>query len=226
MSSHPTADACAELAGRYLSVTPAGAYFSVAARDADPARTLLLQLLAEERAPRCDIDWLKRGQDNSAHQLATLERLLGLGWLVGLEQQEVIDEGSLEKLLPELLPQVSSQGRALLADQQGLQIGYAGFSESQAAGLAALSSDAVALSQRYRQLVHASEGQYPGAWAMVDAAGNSRIGVWPLFLPERWFALVIAGRPLFTRSAFQRLVWTLAHRFGGIPIALPTGTAP
>lgn len=188
---------------RPLHATPAGAYFAVASAEPHPLRSVLLGLLAHPEA------WPAAPADGAA---PLLDQLRQLDWASPLGKSEEGSTASLEQLLPELLAALSTDGCALLADQQGLQMAVAGFDESAAAGLAALSSDAIALGLRHRRLLRHSEAALPASWAMVDAAGHSQLGVWPIFIGDTWFALVIQGRPLFVQPAFVRLVRTLVRR--------------
>jgi hypothetical protein len=193
--------------GPFLVVTPAGAYFSVAAPDEDPARQVLRHLMASGRS-------LRREDLPAGGEGAEVQRLLTLGWVQARPEPDSCPEASLEALLPVLLPDLSELGRSLLADHQGLAIGHSGFDEAEVQGLAGLSADAVALHRRAAPLLPDRGPRLPRAWAMVDAAGNSRIGFWPLYLPGRQFVLVLEGRPLFIRTAFQQLVWILVRRYG------------
>lgn len=194
--------------------TPAGAYFAVAANSDDPLRQAIFSLLAfPDPWPAAD------GLD-----AATVDQLLARGWIGTVDQGgEAAPTVSLERDLPELLAALSSEGCALLADQQGLQMAVAGFDERQAPGLAALSSDAVALGLRHRKLMRQAgqSAAAPASWAMVDAAGNSQLGVWPVFIGGLSFALVIRGRPLFAQAAFVRLVRILVRRTVAHIPALP-----
>lgn len=202
----------------FLAVTSAGAYFAVAAGEVDPDRTLILNLLAEAQSP-LEQTLNMAGDPTVSEQLS---RLKARGWLANRSEADSAPRSTLEALLPVLLPDLSDRGRALLADHQGLAIGLGGFSEHEAQGLAALSADALALARRAAQLLPHFGSHLPGSWAMVDAAGNSRVGVWPIHLPGRQFTLVIEGRPLFVRVAFQQLVWTLVRRYG-VPSSPSTG---
>lgn len=198
----------AALQPRPLYATPAGTYFAVSAAEPHPLRTAVFGLLAQP-------DRWPAGPDETAvapHAAELTERLLQFGWASPLGQAEERSAASLEQLLPELLAALSADGCALLADHQGLQMAVAGFDETQAPGLAALSSEAIALGQRHRRLLRQNEGATPASWAMVDAAGHSQLGVWPLFIGPTWFALVIQGRPQFTQAAFVRLVGMLVRR--------------
>ncbi len=180
-------------------------------------RRLLLRLLKERSTPRLGAvpwaDWLGQAPPEPAVDLVA--RMETLGWLWGLETPQHCPSESLERLLPQLLPSLSSVRQALLADRQGLQIAYAGLDEAQAQGIAAVSADAVALAFRCRSLLGGLEQTGPGSWGMIDAAGHSQLGVWPLFLGTERFALVLGGRPRFNHPDFLRLVWALARRLGG-----------
>ena len=195
----------------YLGVTPAGAYHASAAATASTERQLLRRLLAATETPRVgDVPWQSWLDLDDPTEL--LLRMESLGWLWGLDTVQRPPAGSLEQLLPELLPALSSHGQALLADHQGLQIGYAGFDDDQAQAIAAISSDAIALSFRYSRILGIDEERGPGACGVIDAAGHSQIGIWPLFCGNQWFGLAIAGRPRLNHPDFQRLVWALNQR--------------
>lgn len=216
---------------RSLLATAAGAYFAVSASDENPLRTSLFDLMARPYAWPPSPERRSSPDGGAAVGLPpkeTLDRLLQLEWVeFAARDAEPVSAEPLDRLLLELLPALSGERRALLADHQGLPITLAGFDEIQGQGLAALSSEAISLGLRHRQLLRGSTAPNPAAWAMVDAAGNSQIGVWPLFFGKRWFALVIGGRPLFARPAFLRLVRTLVRR-AAMPgtISTPAGSRP
>lgn len=182
-------------------------------------RRLLLRALAEPATPRlADIPWSEwLGEESSEPPVDLVARMEALGWVWGIESAQEAPSGPLEPLLPRLLPSLSSLQQGLLADHQGLQVGFAGFDEAQAQGIAAVSADAVALAFRCRRLLGGLERLGPGAWGMIDAAGHSQIGVWPLFLGNKWFALVLGGRPRFNHPDFLSLVWALARHLEQAP---------
>jgi hypothetical protein len=209
----------------HLGITPAGAYHAAAAREATPDRTLLFGLLRAAWTPRCgDAPWREwLGGTDPERIVEAVTRLEGLGWIWGLDNPEQAPTETLERLLPTLLPDLSSTGQALLADHHGLQIAFSGFDDVQAPAIAAISAEAVSLAFRCRRVLGDLERLGPGAWGMIDAAGHSQLGVWPLFIGDKWFALVIGGRPRLNHPAFSRLLWALVRRLGdGIP-PLPAG---
>jgi hypothetical protein len=52
--------------------------------------------------------------------------------------------------------------------------------------------------------------------AMIDAAGNSRLGIWPLDVGQQHFALIAGGSPRFNRPAFVDRAGFLARRDAGM----------
>lgn len=210
---------------RYLGVTPAGAYLATQAPDDEPARRVLLALLAAERTPAARAEdvaaWSGRAGADAA--TALLAHLAKLALIEGHAAPRTARAGTLEALLPELLAPLSSTGRALLADAQGFYLATAGFPHESAEELSALTADLSSLQQRHARLLENNLGLRGASWALVDAAGNSRLGVWPLFVGKQRFALVIAGAPRLNQPVFVELVGALARRYANVADAIPTG---
>lgn len=202
--------------GQFLAVTPAGAYHAAAAPDPSRPRTLLTSLLRQADTPALTLEglrgWSGVGDDETALQL--LHHLQSLGWLEGLTEPASSPAGSLEQVLPELLRPLSGAGRALLADAQGFYLATAGFPHEAAEEISALSGDLASLHERHRGLLSGNLGLPGGAWGVVDAAGNTQIGFWPLYAGGYRFVLAVAGQPMFNQPALTRLVWALWRRYG------------
>ena len=64
-----------------------------------------------------------------------------------------------------------------------------------------------------------ASGTATGAWALVDMAGNSRVGFWPLFIGDHRFVLALGGLPALNHPALVELVWSLTFRYGGPELA-------
>ncbi|MFO1414952.1 MAG: hypothetical protein U1F10_13780 [Burkholderiales bacterium] len=210
--------------GRYLAATPAGAYLATQQPDDEPARRLLLALLAAESTPLltppalaawCGLD------DEAAGEL--FARLTKMALVESFASPRAPLPGALEKLLPGLLADVSGSGRALLADSQGFYLATAGFPHEAAEELSALSADLASLHDRHARLLRNNLALASSSWALVDAAGNSRIGFWPLFVGRQRFTLVIAGLPRLNHPAFVELVAALARRYATVSEAIPLG---
>ena len=104
-------------------------------------------------------------------------------------------EATLEELLPTLLAQLSRRGKALLADAQGFYLATAASRTRPAEELSALSADLGLLHERHQRMLRHNLGIDRSSWALIDAAGNSQLGVWPLFIGSQRFALVLPRAP-------------------------------
>ncbi len=199
----------------YLAPTPGGAFYCSASPQEDPARRLLQALFSMPASPRADSSQLEHWtgkQEEDAIQLLYLMQQETL--IQGLEQPRICPEGPLEEVLPFLLPALSGEGKALLADDQGFYVASSGFPHESAEELAALSASLGLLHERHRRLLNNNLGYQASAWTLGDAAGNSQVGFWPLFIGDQRFSLVIGGLPRLNQNAFTQLVWVLGSRYG------------
>ncbi|QSA96268.1 hypothetical protein [Methylococcus sp. EFPC2] len=200
----------------YVSPTPGGAFYAVATPGEDPPRRLIRALLAQSVTPRLGREALSlwMGLNEPEQALALLNHIQDAHWLQGFEAPRTCPSGSLEALLPGLLQALSSQGKALLADNQGFYLATSGFPHETAEELSALSAELASLHERRTGLLLNNMGLNSSAWAVVDASGGSRLGFWPLYIGAQRFVLVIAGLPRFNQPDFLSLVWALSQRYG------------
>ncbi|MEN8166361.1 MAG: hypothetical protein ABFR65_02665 [Pseudomonadota bacterium] len=200
----------------YIAVTPAGAYYAVSESSEDPSRQLLRTLLRQDTSPSLSLErliqWVRSENDNESLEL--LYHTQNLGWVEGVDVPRSAPAGALEDIIPSLLPVLSGNGKALLADGQGFYISSQGFTHEAAEELSALSADIASLHDRHRGLLSNNLGLGSGAWALIDAAGNSQVGFWPLFIGDQRFVLVVGGMPHFNQPALTTLVWILSTRYG------------
>ncbi len=202
----------------YIAATPAGAYYAVSGPEDDPSRQLLRALLRLEATPPLSLNGLQEwtGSDDGNESLELLYHAQTLGWLEGVDQQRTAPTGALEDIVPDLLPALSGSGKALLADDQGFYVSSQGFAHETAEELSALSADIASLHDRHRGLLRNNLGLGTGAWALIDAAGNSQVGFWPLFVGDQRFVLAVGGMPHLNQSALTSLVWVLSTRYGAL----------
>jgi hypothetical protein len=188
--------------GLYLYPTPAGAYQAIAAPAADKPRRFLQRLLQQVQTPALTLPQLclLTESDDEAKALELLLHCQKLGWVH-------------EKLLPDLLGQISETGKVLLADEQGFYLACSGFVHETAEELSALSADLATVHKRRTGVLSNNLGIASHAWAIVDAFGCSQIGFWPLFIGSQQFVIVIAGVPHFNHPEFVTLVWALSLRY-------------
>lgn len=203
----------------YILPTPAGTYYAVSAQSDDKARWFLLSLLARPESQLLTEDFLlwatKARSGQEAMEL--LYRLQGLGWVQGEGSPREGPVGILEEALPSILARLSSSGKVLLVDSQGLLLSAHGFSYELAEELSALSADLSSLYQRHERLLRNNISIGSSAWALVDSSGDSQLGVWPLFVGDYQFSLVMTGVPQFNQQAFVDLIWILAKRYLELP---------
>ena len=200
----------------YISVSPAGAYYAVSEAADDPSRRLLRALLRQQSNPPLTLNGLKDWSEMEDAQdcLELLYHAQNLGWVEGLKEPGHAPTGALEDIVPDLLPVLSNSGKALLADSQGFYVCSRGFAHESAEELSALSADIASLHDRHRGLLNNNLGMGSSAWALIDAAGNSQVGFWPLFVGDQRFVLVVGGIPHFNQPALTKLVWALSTRYG------------
>jgi len=206
-------------AGVYLSPTPAGAYYAVSTQGNETARLFLFKLMSQDETPESSLDlfrqWLPSTSDGQILEL--LYRMQQLGWVQGERNSRDGPRGSLERLLPDLLKQLTSSDKVLLADNSGFYVCNLGYPHETAEELSALSADIGALYDRHKGLLAGNLGVKSEAWAIVDAAGSSQIGIWPLHIRSIRFSLVITGLSLLNQPAFADLIWALARRYAQVP---------
>jgi len=200
----------------FVSPTPAGAYFCISSTKDSASRKLMSTLLKEKSSVKLTIEALKEwtGLTEEEEALALLHRVQSFDWLEGLEEPKSVIDGSLEEILPDLLVGLSDTGKALLADEQGFYLSAQGFPHETAEELSALSADLFTLYQRHEGLLRNNLGLENSALAVVDGAGNSQIGFWPLWVGKHRFVLVLKGTSLLNKPALMQLIWALYIRYG------------
>ncbi len=197
----------------FLLPTPAGAYYAVAEAEDTPPRRFLCNLLRCQETPPLTPESLERLGEGLEQALALLRRMQSLRWVQGLKAPLAVVDQPLEESLPRFLARLVEDGKALLADQQGFYLASYGFAHETAEELAALSADLMSLQDRHAGLLLNHLNLATQAWGVIDAAGHSRLGIWPLHVGKHRFALVMTGIAHFNHPDFVHLVWTLMTRY-------------
>lgn len=206
--------------GLYFHPTPSGTYFAVSATEPNASRKMIQGLLRKESSPLLTLETLKSLAEieDGEQGIKLLYHAQGLGWVQGLDTPRTCSDEPLEAQLPLLLRALSVHGKVLLADQQGFYLASSGFPHEVAEELSALSADLASLHSRRSGLLVNNLGLATSAWGILDAAGNSKLGFWPLFIGTQRFVLVISGVPQFNHPDFVNLVWVLSRRYSLIGI--------
>jgi len=201
----------------FLHVTPAGAYSAISSVEKSSSRLLLRNLLMQQQSPELNVATLMTLSDVDSEEkaLEQLKHLQALAWVEGLQEPQLVNKSPLEDVLPELLTKLSSTRKALLADEQGFYLASSGFPHEVAEELSGLSAELATLHARRSGVLVNNLGLNSSAWSLVDAAGHSKIGFWPLFVGKQRFVLVMEGVPNLNRKEFVELVWLLSRRYAG-----------
>lgn len=203
-----------QLQDKYILPSPAGAYYCIASNETESAKRFLQQLMTVKKSLHLNenvLDQLFTNDNNQREDI--LLHIQALKWLQGFDEPQQLPEGTIEEALPEILQQLSSDGKALLADNQGFFLAGCGFTHEAAEELSALSGDLSSLYARHHGIIKGNLHIKSSAFALVDAAGYSQLGFWPLYIGELVFVLVISGVPRFDQQAFVDLIWILHKRY-------------
>ncbi|MEW6612175.1 MAG: roadblock/LC7 domain-containing protein [Pseudomonadota bacterium] len=204
------------LAGElYAQATPAGAFYAVASPQPDNSRQTLLSILRHgEHSPLSDgqvLEWT--GADSVEDGLKVLFRLQRLGLVRGVETPVPAPQERLEDVLPALIGRLSDKGKAVLADDNGFYLAASGYPHEAAEELAGLAGDLLALHARHGRLLKNNLKLATEAWALVDPAGRSELGFWPLYIGKQNFVLIIGETPRLQNQEFVTLIQALNNRY-------------
>lgn len=215
-STLPATQQLALLTSGPVQPTPAGAFRAVASADPDRIGRMLLATMAEAVSPVLDegslLDWT--GLSDVQEALRLLYAAQEDALIEAVPEPARLPGTSLEELMPPLLESLSQEGKALVADPDGLPMWTAGFDDDSATRVAALSADLASLRERHVDTIEDVLGDAASAWALVDGVGASRMGCWPLHIGGTRFVLVAQGLPRMHHTSFTYLVWLLVHRYG------------
>ncbi len=202
------------MALKFIKISSSGAYYATLSDEPDNARALLLQLLLGDASyPYSDELVAELTGETEAVAKALFQSLLDRGFVELAAKPMVLVNQTIERTLPELLPSLSSQGKAILADDQGFCLGNVGYEEAYAERLAALSADVISMHQRHKQLLNGDLSMMGESWALVDPLGQSQLGFWVFQFSQKRFVLLLEGIPKFNDPAFIYLVSALARRY-------------
>ena len=199
----------------YILPTAAGAYYAVSSPVSDPLRRLLLILLKQATSIKVNQHSLRHefGLEDEQAALEQLHTAQSLSLIQGYQEPQRAPSLGIGQEIQDLLPQLSSAGKALLVDWNGLPLAHCGIDDKTAQMLSALSADLISVQQRHAERLQENLGLDSQGWAAVDAYGASRIGAWPLYVGSQKLMLVILGEPHLNRSEFITLVWILICRY-------------
>ncbi|MFK7860614.1 MAG: hypothetical protein AB8B64_17475 [Granulosicoccus sp.] len=191
----------------FVTVTPAGCYYVVESSDPTIARQLLTKILAKPLSPALsDFHGLDR---------ESLVELQKSGFVMFNERSLTLPSGNLMSLLPHVLPALSERERVVLTEsRQGLYLDYSGITREEAEELAVMAANFRKMAEKRSSLLDGKLSINSRAFGVIDPAGNSEIGFWPLHISDNVFTLIILGIPRFNSAQFSTLIWALVERYG------------
>lgn len=201
----------------YLLPTPAGAFSALTRVSENNFVYFLTELLRNGGSEQISIDRLTQwsGLDTPEQSLEFLFQAQKLGWVQAFDEPFNLSSGSFEQTLSELLPHLSAERKVLLADLQGFCLHSCGFAPEVTDELSALSGSLATLHQRHQRFLNGTLELHSNAWALMNAAGHSQLGFWPLHVDTNQFMLVMAGQPTFNKPHLVELAIYLHRRFAG-----------
>jgi hypothetical protein len=198
----------------FLMPSPAGAYYCISDAGNNAARQLLRQFLRQEKVVLATNESIESWfTEEPELGLKTLHYLQDLDWIQTMAESDRVSKDPLEDLLPDMLEPLSSEAKALLTDSQGFCLSSTGFAHESAEEISALAADLVTLQDRHKGLLSNNLKMPSANWGLLDAAGHSQLGFWPLHIGRELFSLVIAGAPCLHHQNFLQLAWILHNRY-------------
>lgn len=200
----------------YLLPSPGGVFYAVSENHQDPQRIFLTNLLREPETPVLTAENLTRlfESDDLEFCMSQLFQAQTMSLVEGVEAPQGVITNNIGTTLRRLLAELSTQGKAVVVDHVGSPLARAGLETEDVEVLSALSADLVALQKRHANRLAGTLSLFSQGWGAVDAFGSSKVAMWPLFIGNASFSLVVVGEPRLNQAAFTSLVWMLMHRYG------------
>ncbi len=199
---------------KYILPTAAGVFHLVSQkREETPASLLFSNIFSRDRLhPMTKQTMQKIMKLDESEFDAYFEEMQKMNWIEEFDEPLELPEGSVEKIIPQLMTSLSSNGQSLVADEHGFSLFSAGFSDEEIEPLAIMTADLAALYDKY-QSVYGDDLLPTQAFSMVDAGGNCHLGVWPIKLGQHNFNLLVKGLPKLNHPNFVVFVWLLYSKY-------------
>ncbi len=199
-----------------IQLTPAGSFYAIQSPESNTYRKVLLRLMQNKKSLLFSKELATRytGLDTNK-ALEVIHNMEKAGFISASANSQLMPDQKMDTFLPQVLPQLSDQKRIILCDSsRGFFLDYNKFSLTEAEELAVLSSSLRALYEKNADLIENKLSIKQSAFGIIDPAGHSELGFWPLFIGNNIFSLVISGLPQFNSLAFKQLIWVLIQRYG------------
>lgn len=195
----------------YLQPTFSGLQYAVASAQPDSLRSLMHGLILNRNTTTADLEMFV-DQRNFANRKAVgvaLYKLQGEGLINSAEEPDKTPAGPLDDALAEALGQISSDGKGVLAGEDGMVVAYSGVTVELARELAAAGSNILPMGDRISD-EDIDEVTHP--WEITVNKKGSKVTFMRLNIGQRIF-LLACGEIDSEAKGFQHLVSLLIQRY-------------
>ena len=210
----------------FMEVTSAGVFHLVCTPEMNDIKKVLFNILSYGFREELSIEIIMRvtGAGSVEDALGIIYKLQRIGYIKGSTSVAVQNFGDADNMLTVMLGRLSSIGKAVLADGDGMYVASSGLTHESAEELAGFSVECINLYQKHIRLMVNNLRIGSSAFALVNPSGRSEIGVWPVYIEHLRFALIIEGLPRLQHEDFVNMIRLLYSRYSedGNTIHTPT----
>lgn len=199
----------------YLIPTDSGARYAVAAAQLNPLRALLYAMIQSPSITTSDLQQFIDDHllDSRKAVAAVLYKLQRLGLISSEESPIELPQADAIGGLEQYLGQISSEGRALLADRNGFVMASHGFKNEVARELAAAGTDMTPMGERISGEMEQDENAEQEIWELSVNRKGDKITFMRLYIGPLPFLVVIGGQLDTKPNVFLQLMAILIHRY-------------
>lgn len=196
-------------------LTYSGLVSAISSSINEPARLLMLHILAYANRDRLMSEQLSRYIEKSGSQLESLmTSLIEDKYLTLTHSEDVPDQELI--VSPEMfisqLETLSVNGKVILADAHGLILASSGYSASDAEYIAAIARNLVQISEQAKARIKNHTDKK--LWSTGLSWGSLRALCLSIYVGRRQYILVVGGLPDLEKAEFFNLVGFLVRRYG------------
>lgn len=202
----------------YLVPTDNGARYTVAEAHLNPLRALLYGIIQSAGITTNDLEQFIDDQLFGSRKAvaAALYKLQGLGLIYTQESPVVLPQAAAIESLEHFLGQISSEGKALLADRNGFVMASHGFKNEAARELAAVGTDMTPMGARISGEMEQDVNAEQEIWELTINRKGDKITFMRLFIGSLPFLVAIGGQLNTKPNVFLQLMAILINRYLGM----------
>ena len=137
-----------------------------------------------------------------------------MGLIRGTSEPMAPETLGMDDVLPALLVRLSSTSKGLIASANGMVMSSVGYRHETAEELAGFAVTFMACQEKAHRLLRNNLRIHTEGLGLIDAAGESDLGFWPMYIMDERWVLTLAGEPRLQDRALLRMVMALDLRYG------------